>query len=97
MHIEVKDIFIFLSYLLSFFSGGGLGLLAVKLFIQNQAKAAVKDDLKRIEQNLIDLKKDVNDALKDYVDCKYCSMQHENLNVLLKSMNSKLDIIIEKY
>lgn len=94
MHIDIKDIFVFL---ISFFSGGGLGLIAVKLFIQHQAKVAVKDDLKRIEQNLIDLKKDVNDALKNYVDCKYCSMQHENLNVLLKSMNSKLDIIIEKY
>lgn len=93
MHIEIKDIVVFL---LSFFSGGGLGLLAVKLFIQQQARAAVEEDLKKIENSLKDLRKDVNEALKNYVDCKFCSMQHENLNVLLKSMNSKLDIIIEK-
>lgn len=94
MHIEIKDIVVFL---LSFFSGGGLGLLAVKLFIQQQAKAAVNSDIMKIENSLADLREDVKDALKNYVDCKFCNMQHENLNVLLKTMNNKLDIILEKF
>lgn len=83
MHIDIKDIFVFL---ISFFSGGGLGLLAVKLFIQQQAKAAVEKDLE-----------DIKGTLKDFVDCKFCNMQHENLNVLLKTMNNKLDILLEKF
>lgn len=94
MHIGIKDIVVFL---LSFFSGGGLGLLAVKLFIQQQAKAAVNEDIMKIENSLEELRKDVKVALKNYVDCKFCNMQHENLNVLLKTMNNKLDIILEKF
>lgn len=94
MHIEIKDIVVFL---LSFFSGGGLGLLAVKLFIQNQAKAALKDDIKELKASITDLREEIKNNLKDFVDCKFCNMQHENLNVLLKTMNNKLDIILEKF
>lgn len=98
MLIEANDIFMFL---LSFFGGGGLGFLAIKLFMQKEAKEAVKEDLKKIEKSIEEFKKDVSETIKkmtnDYVTCKYCNMQHENLNTLLKCMDDKLDVLIERH
>ena len=97
MHIELKDIVIFF---LSFFGGGGLGLLSVKLFIQQQAKAALKEDLESIIKSISELKKEVNQSIKsissDYVSNNFCKMQHNNLDKLLENMDHKLDIVLEK-
>ena len=97
MQVNVTDI---ISFLVSFFGGGGLGWIAVRLFMQKEAKEAVKEDLKKIETSIKELKKEVSDEVKkmadDYVTCKYCNMRHENLNTLLKSMDDKLDVLIER-
>lgn len=98
MQINASDV---INFLVSFFGGGGLGFMAVKLFMQREAKIAVKEDLTKIETSLKELKKELAEAIKkmsdDYVTCKYCNMQHENLNTLLKCMDDKLDVLIERH
>lgn len=94
MQISVNDIF---NFLLAFFGGGGLGCLTVKLLIRNEAKEALKEDFRKIEKSIEEIKKDIGKMTSEYVTCKYCNMQHENLNVLLKSMDDKLDVLIERH
>lgn len=91
--INGHDICIFLF---SFFGGGGLGMLAVKLFIKNEAEKAVKEDLLELKAEDDSLHKRINWVEKEYVTCKYCTMQHSNLTTTLNSMDRKLDILIEK-
>lgn len=86
MQIELTDI---IAFLVSFFGGGGLGYTAVKLFMKSEARAALKDEIEEI-------KEDIKQMQDDYVTCKYCNMQHSNLDGMLKSINSKLDILINK-
>ena len=98
MQINANDI---INFLLFLFGGGGIGFMAVKLFMQREAKTAVKEDLAKIEMSLKELKKELAETTKkisdDYVTCKYCNMQHENLNTLLKCMDDKLDVLIERH
>lgn len=97
MHIEFNDI---MTFLLSFFGGSGLGIISVKLFIREEAKKAVKEDLTTIKTSIKELKQEISEAVKrmadEYVTCKFCDLQHENLNTLLKCMDDKLDILIER-
>lgn len=93
MQIEPKDIVI---GLFSFFGGGGFGLLCVKLFIQQQAKAALKGDLDKIVASITELKTEVNQAINCKVSKDFCSMQHSNLDKLLTSMDNKLDAVLAK-
>ena len=50
MQIELNDLF---TFLFSFFGGGGLGFVAIKLFMQKEAKEAVKGDLRKIEERYL--------------------------------------------
>lgn len=84
MHITTADI---ITFLLSIFGGGGIGYATVRLFMQKEAKEALKDEI-------VEIKKDIKGIQDDYVTCKYCNMQHSNLDGMLKSINSKLDILI---
>ena len=97
MQIELNDLF---TFLFSFFGGGGLGFVAIKLFMQKEAKEAVKGDLRKIEESIKELKAEVAEAVSkmanDYVTCKFYNMQHENLNTLLKCMDDNLDVLIER-
>ena len=86
MQVNVTDI---IAFLVSFFGGGGLGYTTVKLFMKSEARAALKDEIEEI-------KEDIKEIQDDYVTCKYCTMQHNNLDGMLKSINSKLDILINK-
>ena len=86
MQVNGTDI---IAFLVSFFGGGGLGYTAVKLFMKSEARAALKDEIE-------EFKKDIKEIQDDYVTCKYCNMQHSNLDGMLKSINSKLDILINK-
>lgn len=86
MHITPTDI---ITFLISFFGGGGIGYATVKMFMRTEAKEALKDEIE-------ELKDDIKDIQEDYVTCKYCNMQHSNLDGMLKSINSKLDILINK-
>ena len=86
MQVNITDI---IAFLVSFFGGGGLGYTAVKVFMKSEARAALKDEIGEI-------KEDIKEIQDDYVTCKYCNMQHSNLDGMLKSINSKLDILINK-
>lgn len=91
--IGLQDICIFLF---SFFGGSGLGMLAVKLFIKNEARKAVETDISELKSEDEALHKRINWVENEYVTCKYCNMQHSNLATTLNSMDHKLDILIEK-
>lgn len=86
MQITEPDV---IAFLFSFFGGGGLGYTAVKLFMKSEAKAALKEEIAEIKEELKTIQ-------ENYVTCKYCNMQHNNLDGMLKSINSKLDILINK-
>lgn len=97
MQIEVSEI---VKFLLAFFGGSGMGMVFVRLYIREEAKKALKEDLSTIKSSITDLKQEVSEAVKkmseEYVTCKFCNLQHENLNTLLKCMDDKLDILIER-
>lgn len=84
MHITTADI---ITFLLSIFGGGGIGYAAVRLFMQKEAKEALKDEI-------VEIKKDIEGIQDNYVTCKFCNMQHSNLDGMLKSIDGKLDILI---
>lgn len=78
-----------ISGLIGCFGGGGTGWAVAKTIIKNAAKEAVKDDIDTIN-------KKIDRIEENYVTCKFCTMQHDNLTETLKSMDSKLDILINK-
>ena len=82
--------------MLSFFGGGGLGMLAVKLFIKNEAQKALEKDIAELKAEDESLHKRINWVENEYVTCKYCNMQHSNLATTMNCMDHKLDILIEK-
>ena len=84
MHITTADI---ITFLLSIFGGGGTGYAAVRLFMQKEAKEALKDEI-------VEIKKNIEGIQDNYVTCKFCNMQHSNLDGMLKSIDGKLDILI---
>lgn len=101
--LEIEDL---IPFILSFFGGGGFGMLAVKLFIQNEAEKAVSDKLKELKEADNKIKKEVDEKAaalhgrinfveNEYVTCKFCNMQHSNLSTILSSMDRKLDILID--
>lgn len=72
---------------LAFLFGGGVGTAAVKLFVKSEAEKVIKP--------LVNPLKDDLDKVKNtYVQCSYCTMQHANIDHLLNSMDSKLDLLL---
>lgn len=86
-HCGIHNLII--QLIISSLIGGGIGYTFVRLFMQHEAKEALKEDLKT-------LWKKVGDIEEDYVTCKYCDMQHKNIENTLQNMNHKLDILIER-
>lgn len=93
LQLQMHDIGMFL---LSFFGGGGLGILAVRLFIKNEAHDALKEDIAALKAADEALHKRINFVENEYVTCKYCNMQHSNLTTVVNSIDRKLDILINE-
>lgn len=91
--ISIHDLIVFF---LSFFGGGGLGFLLIKLFIKSEAHNALEQDIETLKKEDKSLHERINTVEREYVTCKFCNMQHTNLSTTLKSMDRKLDILIEK-
>ena len=71
-------------------------MLCVKLFIKNEARKALKEDIADLKTEDKYLHERINRAEREHVTCEFCNMQHANLNTTLKSMDRKLDILKEK-
>lgn len=84
------------SFILAFFGGGGLGIVAVKLYIKSEAQEALKGSIEELKAEDEALHSRINHIENTYVACKYCDMQHSNLERTLQSMDGKLDILIGK-
>ena len=78
-----------ISGAVALFSGGGAGWVIVKTLIKDEAIKANRPDIEVLTKRL----EKVED---DYVTCKYCNMMHKNLDDTLKSIDDKLDILINK-
>ena len=68
--------------------GGGLGATIVRLFMRNEAKEALKDDLQKIDT-------DIRNIEKNYVTCSVCQATHNSTNKILEDMSSKIDMLIK--
>lgn len=75
--------------------GGGLGATIVRLFMRNEAKEALKDDLKKISDNFEKVDEDIKRIESDYVACRVCNATHNSLTQTLKDMSHKLDLLLE--
>lgn len=78
-----------ITIVLSIIGGGGVGWAVAKNIVRVEARAELKDDIESLHQR-------ANNIENNYVTCKYCNMQHDNLGKTLNSMDKKLDILIEK-
>ncbi len=89
-----------LIFLVSFFGGGGIGggvgFAMVKAFMHSEAKKAMKSEISDLKDEDAALHKRINHIENDYVQCKYCDMQHINLKTTMDGMDHKLDILIER-
>lgn len=85
-----------IDFCLALFGGGGLGCLFVKYHIRHEAKAALTEDLTALHEAIEHLDKKVVDIEHDYVQCRFCDMQYKSVHSLLDSMDSKLNILLEK-
>ena len=68
--------------------GGGIGAAIVRLFMRNEAKEALKDDLDKIDN-------DIKNIEQNYVTCAVCAATHNSLSSTLKDIGHKLDLLIE--
>lgn len=73
-----------LTSLLSALISSGILLFIGKAVIRE----ALREDIKRIEDK-------ISRVEQDYVTCAYCANQNEHTTGLFKSIDSKLEILIE--
>ncbi len=85
-----------ITFIVSLFGGSAIGWLFVKYHIQNEAKAALTEDLHNIHKTLDEHDKRMQSIEHDYVQCRFCDMQYKSVHSLLDSMDSKLNILLEK-
>lgn len=85
-----------IAFCVALVTGSGLGCLFVKYHIRNEAKAALAEDISAIHEHLETLDKKASDIEHDYVQCRFCDMQYNSVHSLLNSMDSKINILLEK-
>lgn len=78
-----------ISSIISSLLGGGFGSYIMRLIMKNEAKEALKDDLKQINSDIARIE-------ADYVTCKECRNTHTGVDTILADINRKLDLLIEK-
>lgn len=76
--------------LLCLFGSGSIGFGIAKLFMRSEARAELKEDIEKLHER-------INLVEQNYVTCKFCTMQHDNLTKTLQSMDNKLDTLISKF
>lgn len=100
MNIPTETIITFAA---SFLGGGSVGFSMVRAYMHSEAKKALKPEFARHDGDIEELKtkddalhKRINHVENEYVQCRYCDMQHDNLKTTLDGINHKLDIILEQ-
>ena len=96
MHFQIPSSQDIITFIVSLFGGSAIGWLFVKYHIQNEAKAALAEDIKHIHEALDGHDKRMQAIEHDYVQCRFCDMQYKSVHSLLDSMDSKLNILLEK-
>lgn len=75
---------------LSMGGSAGVTFAIAKILMRSEARAELKDDLEKVHER-------INENEKNFVTCKFCTMQHDNLTKTLQSMDNKLDTLISKF
>ena len=74
----------------SLLAGSGISATIFKLLVKDEAKKALSKDTEVIH-NRIDR---TNNKFEEHVTCKYCNMQHDNIDKRLDRIESKIDISV---
>ena len=61
--------------------------------LKDKTDTKIYDRIDGIYTEILDLKDNVQE---NYVTCKFCTMQHENVSAMNKAINAKLDILISE-
>ena len=58
---------------LSMSGSAGITFAIAKILMRSEARAELKEDLEKLHER-------INENEKDFVTCKFCNTQHDNLN-----------------
>jgi len=79
-----------------FIGGGGGAYTILRTLVRSEAKEALKDVIDELKEADKALHGRINKNEDEFVTCKFCTMQHDNLSKTLESMDKKLDLVISK-
>lgn len=77
------------TIIVSIASSAGTAYAIVKTLVRSEARTELKPDLDGLHKR-------ANKIEDEFVTCKFCKMQHDNLTTTLQSMDKKLDTLISK-
>lgn len=75
---------------LSLGGSASIAFAIAKTLMRSEARIELKEDLEKLHER-------ANIIEKDFVTCKFCTMQHSNIDKTLQSMDNKLDTLISKF
>ena len=78
------------------FGGGGIVWAITKTQVKEIAKETMQQDINDLKNEDDKLHIRINKVEDNFVTCNYCNMQHANLKGTLETINSKIDILLEK-
>lgn len=91
--LALQDIIVFIVALLA---SSGIGCLFVKYHIQHEARAAMAEDVGALHDKIHELEQRAATIEHDYVQCRFCDMQYKSMRTILESMDSKINILLNK-
>jgi chaperonin cofactor prefoldin len=89
--MEIKNLENFIGQLIiASICGGGILWIMIKAIVKTEARNELNKDLDKLHQR-------INGVEKNFVACKYCDLQHDNLNkrldTLEKNINNRFDVL----
>jgi len=86
MHLDTSAI---VTIIVSLLGSGGLCWVVIKILLKDTIKEVMKEEIKDIYNEI--------DYIKDqFVTCVRCNDRHKAVDDTFKSIDTKLDLIIEK-
>ena len=86
MHFDISAI---VTIVVSLFGSGGLCWVIIKILLKDTVKETMKEEIKEIYDEITYIK-------EQFVTCIRCNDRHKAVDDTFKSIDTKLDLIIEK-